>query len=113
MNPCNTGSRLCHSIRLGRRTVHKADVHPVTNKVPAALHGFLVAIACSSLGLDQLVVVMWVDQIPAWPVISNRSCCSLQGRCHLWELQDCADTAAGNVTQGLHATRTGHRHGCR
>ena len=55
------------SLQGGRRTSHKADVHPVTDKVLAALHGCLIALASSSLGLDQLIVVMWVDQIPAWP----------------------------------------------
>ena len=54
------------SLQRGERTIHKADMHPISHKVPAALHGFPIALACSSLGLDQLIVMVWVDQIPAW-----------------------------------------------
>ena len=62
---------------LGRRTIHKADVHPVTDKI--ALHGLLVAVACSGLGLDQLVVVMWMNQIPALPAISTGLAATVSG----------------------------------
>ena len=52
-------------IRAGHRTVDKAVVHPPAHKVPAALQVLCVACVARSLALHQLVVMVWVYQVPA------------------------------------------------